>query len=349
MATKELTRADFKDVESVIPTEEEKLALYWLIYRSVHAWEIAKDMNKQFWDATFRRYGNARFSGKLQRSLTSGEAWDYARTGYGEDILKEFGDTEEEAYEYLKDTALGGNAVKSFITTREPELCKTFCKEYLAPLILIGMRGYILTGMWWRAVWYGFSVEPYTKVRKEGEKVTYNAFPYRSIKEMTEEDRRAFLWVVEDAYYTNVTLCSMRQREYMRCPCSNKDGDFSYLSKMTDEEFKQQPDLFVPYPEEGYLEEKIVELYSQMHKYDKDITVEDIRPDWTFELERFFSAAIHAQDKALYYAMKFSGTEYLDYIRSLDAVEDYKYHTDGVEGYDYDEIMKEGYVWHWEK
>lgn len=331
MATKELTRADFKDVESIIPTPEEAEVWYWTIYYSVNSSDIADASAIEQWDMTYKRYLEARFSGMLKRELSYDDAWNFAHIGYGTPMWKEYGETEEEATELLYDNLLGGGAVKAFMVTREVKLRTTFCKEYLAPLMLLGMRGGILVHTWWRAVCYGFSVKPYTYAHEGDEKPQINAFPYRSIEEMTEEDRRAFLWTVEDVYYFNISWCSLRQLRHMDSP-----------SKMPVEELQQQLDMFQPYPEEGYPEEKLAEL----HSLDGiKLTVEDIHSIWIYEMERFFSAAIHALDKALYYAMKFKATEYLDYIHSLDAVKDYKYHTDGVEGYDYDEIMKEGYIW----
>lgn len=212
-----------------------------------------------------------------------------------------------------------GNRAEEFIVNRYPTLFSSFL-GYLEFMVLAGMRSGYLNFTWWRAVDYGFSVTPYT----EEEKLIPNAFPYLNVEDMPEGDRRAFRWIVEDVFHIALMMCfyfhvgrkGLTEEEYKAI----EEGNISFYNK------------------DGYTEEEIINLFSQR------FTKEDLG-SFDFEILLCLPIVVSRLDEALYYATKYRGTEYKEYIKSLNVEEDYNYNLGDLEKYN--KIMEEGYVWHW--
>lgn len=326
MGQRKATREDYTEVESVVPTREERETTYSLYSFLINAEENQKDFNRRK-DARYNiAIWEAIKSGKFE---SASEAVDYVDSERkGKPLYSNLADSPEEAIDYLKDVVL--RRAKGFIESREETLRTSFCTRYLAPLVLAGMRGGFLLCTWWRAVCYGFSVEPCSSSKEKGKEPAYNAFPYRSLDDMTPDDRRAFLWTVEDVYYSMESLSLLPQLD----------------KKVVDvEELERDGRYFVPYPKDGYTKEEIAARHSDK---EQKVEVEDLYNSWEYEMELYFPIAIHRQDEAIYYALKYCGAEYLEYVKSLNVVEDFDYGTES-ETLLYNNIMKEGYVWHSDK
>lgn len=249
-----------------------------------------------------------------------------ALTTYGEDtpLWERFGDTPK-AVSQVIDSSLTERA-EDFIESRYPLLCSAFL-NYLEPMLLVGMRTGVLQNSWWRASNYGFSVEPYTVKEEES---TPNAFPYTSVEDMTEADKRAFLWTVED------TLHSIMGRTLISTLFKQIVGDEE------DGEAEEDGREIKPYPEQGYKAEEIARRAS-----DKDNVIQpsELYDSWEWDIELYLPVIINRLDEAIYYAIKYRGAEYKDYIQSLNVEKDYNLNLGNFE--EYNKAMKEGYVWHW--
>lgn len=337
MAAKELTRADFKDVESVVPSPEDRLDAYetlaFLIDFKNNMGEADAEVTREtvthVWE-TVKRYGYD--IDKAKEELLP------SRT---EEEREKQRQKEREVMVY-KGFAVAKEKARLFISSREERLRSSFCKEYLAPFVLAGMRGGWLINTWWRAVCYGFSVSPsnYDEVEDKSQ-TEYYAFPYRSLDEMTENDRRAFLWTVEDVYYDmEGRSLNVQLRADKELLASFKEGEETGI-------------YFKPYPKQGY---KAEELARQHSSEEYPMTVDELYDSWEYDIELFFPIVLNRQDEAIYYALKYKGTEYLDYIRSLNVEADYDYNGSEAEELDegekadsYSKVMTEGYVWHSDK
>ena len=325
MAKKQPTREDYKEVESVVPTPEDRELGYFLLSAIINRQENeteAKDEIERRAFITFLELVSEE-GYDIDKVL---EKWEARQEAKGEEGRRADKRQENEDYfssfkEIAKDKAL------SFLNSREEKLRSAFCKEYLAPMLLAGMRGGWTVNSWWRAVCYGFSVSPSNWDEVEDKSQTeYYAFPYRSIDEMTEDDRRAFLWVVEDVYY-NLEWVSLGWEVDERLKLAEADNEQIQLRFWKLE----------PYKKEGYEKEEIARRHSS--------TVQDLYETWEYDMELYLPIAINRLDEARYYALKYKGTEYLDYIKSLNVEEDFDYERDEK----YSEVMKEGYVWHSDK
>lgn len=250
-----------------------------------------------------------------------------ALTKYSEDapIYKRYGKTPEEALNVFHSTL--SRRAEDFIERRYPTFCSLFL-NYLERLVLVGMRTGVLKNSWWRAYNYGFSVEPYPLKVEDN---TPNAFPYTSVEEMTETDKRAYLWTVEDILYSIMgkTLCRT-----LRQPAKDE--------KEIDAIVEGKKRAIEPYPEGGYEAEEIAERASSK---DYTVQVSELYESWEWDMELYLPIAIHRFDEAIYYAIKYAGAEYKEYIKSLNVEEDYNYCLGGFEAYS--KAMEEGYVWHW--
>ena len=329
MAKKQPTREDFKNVESVVPTPEDRELGYFLLSAIINRQENeteAKDEIERRAFITFLELVSEE-GYDIDKVL---ETWEARQEAKGEEGRRADKRQENEEYfsnfkEIAKDKALG------FLNSREETLRSAFCKEYLSPMVLAGMRGGWLIGAWWRAVDYGFSVIPSNWDEVEDKSQTeYHAFPYRSVDEMTEDDRRAFLWAVEDVYYS-VEWVSLSWLINQKMKLAEED-----------ERLRLEFWTLEPYKKEGYGAEEIARRHSSE---DYTFTPEEVGDYWEYETELYLPIIINRLDEARYYALKYKGTEYLDYIKSLNVEEDFDYERDEK----YNEVMEEGYVWHSDK
>ena len=210
------------------------------------------------------------------------------------------------------------SSVEHFLETREG-LFRSALLPFLEGAILAGLRTGLLVNSWWRLANYGFSVEPYNA---KGERV---AFPYRSVSDMKKKDRDAFRELVEDYYcLLGTTGGSYHIREI------EEKGIPLFLP-----EVRGRIDAsFQPYPKDGFKDEEIALQHS--------ITlVEELYLDWEFDIELYLPFLVFRFEEALYYALKYPGNEYQDYIRSLDLRKDWNSNFLDAE-YQYETVMGEG-------
>ena len=228
---------------------------------------------------------------KLQGGQTEEEAVQASIVEDGEPIYKRIADSPEEATD--KTYRLLESQAENFLDTREALFRSAFL-PYVEAVLLAGLRAKILVSTWWRLYNYGFSVQPYDG-EDEGR---VPDFPYVSVSEMPAKDKEAFRQVTLDFYYTMLTACSFfHSKEKAR-----EDEDFS----------------FRPYPKEGLLASELAKLYEY-----KD--TEELYSVWYHEPELYLGFALFRMDEALYYAFKYKGSQYKDYLSSLNVAEDWNY------------------------
>lgn len=317
MDNKQILNREDSENESVLYNEEELLDFffgYFLIYDMP---AIISELN------TAKDAHGLNF---IQKNYTPEKKVRDVRLTYEQGITKVwqlYADSQEEASEIVNRPPL--RRAEEFITNRYPSFYSYFL-GYLEPLVLVGMRGGWLIGTWWRAVNYGFSVTPTT----EDEEEKPNAFPYLNVEDMTEGDRRAFRWTVEDVFFNIIGL------------------SLSFYAKARTEDLKEKEYTafetgtpLPPYPAEGLTKEELI----KRHSTDSDtLTEKELFQSWLYEVELYLPIAVHRLDEALYYATKYSGAEYKEYIKSLNVEEDFNFNRGAGE---YKKVMTEGYVWHW--
>lgn len=318
MDNKQILKREESENESVLYTSEELVDLFMGYYLLLGQEDTVADLRRAR-EAKELKLIDRIFSSRKNISKEDiKEA--VALTTYGEDtpLWERFGDTPEAATQVLASSLT--DRAEDFIESRYSLLCSAFL-NYLEPMLLVGMRTGLLQNSWWRAYNYGFSVEPYTV---KGEESTPNAFPYTSVEEMTEADKRAFLWTVED------TLHSIIGRTLIRT--------LTQPAKEAEEEGRE----IKPYPEQGYKAEEIARRASYK---DDVIQPSELYDSWEWDIELYLPVIINRLDEAIYYAIKYRGAEYKDYIQSLNVEKDYNLNLGNFE--EYNKAMKEGYVWHW--
>ena len=209
-------------------------------------------------------------------------------------VYRLYAETPEEAMDVFQNTYFAPG--EHFVATREPAVRKAYSK-YIASVLLVGLRGRWLIGGWYRLADWGFSVLPYTDKDEEV------AFPYKSYEEMEGTDREAFNMLVEEYY----SLCE-----------TNLYAQMGLEKKALPEE--QRADYkpeYPTYPIEGYSMEEILQ------SYEGKLTEEDIREGWDCDILRFLPMLISRFGEAMYYALKYQGSEYKEYIKSLNVAEDW--------------------------
>lgn len=210
------------------------------------------------------------------------------------------------------------SSVEHFLETREGLFRSAFL-PFLEGAVLAGLRTGLLVNSWWRLANYGFSVEPYNA---KGESA---AFPYRSVSDMKKKDADAFRELVEDLYCILGTIgASYHIREI------KEKGIPLFLPEIRG--INNPP--FQPYPKDGFKDEEIA--------YQHSITlVEELYQDWEFDIELYLPFLVFRFEEALYYALKYPGNEYQDYLRSLNLREDWNSNFLDAE-YQYETVMGEG-------
>lgn len=278
----------------------------------------------------------------LSRELESGkyssvsEAADAVIESRKDAIYKRLGDTPEAAISTYK--GIIGDIAIRFLDSREPVLRAAFL-PYIQKVLIASWRAKISIFTWWRAVNYGLSVEPYddskepTELDEQSGEKYYKiaAFPYRTVDEMPKKDKEAFEKVARDVYeeilsHACIFHCWERKDELEQ---RGADKDTFYL----------------PYPIDGYSYSEIAAFHK---RDDKEHEVEDwekeIYESWEYEAELYLPFLISRLDEAIYYAMKYKGDEYKEYLKYLDVAKDWNSHygEDEYEGasLDYNEIMK---------
>lgn len=230
-------------------------------------------------------------------------------------LYKRYSETPEGALGTLEKVVYSSS--QHFLDTREESFRLAFL-PYIEEVLLAGLRSGILLCSWWRLVNYGFSVEPYDDSSDE-----VALFPYRSLSEMKKKDREALRELALD-YYSELESGGSCYHALEGMRKADEDGKIDYS--------------FHPYPKDGYLAEEIARQHS--YKDEEELPVEELYKSWEYETELYLPFLVYRFDEALYYAMKYPGKEYLDYIRGLDVREDW----DGNYGeteYSYDKIFGE--------
>ena len=318
MANKQILNREDSENESVLFDNEELLDFFSVYYLLHDVKNIQEDLLTAK-EAHYAKY--------FEKNIRDGKSYTELKKDYKQSIKyvwQLYADNPEECTKILMEAPQSRAEV--FIENRYPSLVSSFL-NYLEPLVLAGMRSGVLISTWWRAVNYGFSVTPYPE---EGEVTPTNAFPYLTVEEMTEEDRRAFRWTVEDTFFNIINLSV---------------GFYSTATKaeLTEKEYTAlETGALPPYPEKGFTTEELIKRHSD----NESTLTEDELCSWEYEMELSLPIAINRLDNALCYATKYSGTEYKDYIKSLNVEEDFDFNRGAGE---YKKVMQEGYVWHWEE
>ena len=246
-----------------------------------------------------------------------------------EPIYKSFGNTLEEAGEAFSRPIF--EKAEYFVDMREPAICK-YMLPYISDMLIAGMRAKYLVACWIRANLYGFSVEPFAW--KEGK--TYGReeavdFPYRSVSDMPKKDKEAFEKLVLDVY----RIIQRTSFDYLYHELG-KPASSSELSAVQNGE----PAIaFKPYPKDGLEKAKYLDFLKDTWQYEGK-TDEEILDDnlqyWYGEIAYYLPVLIHRYDEAIYYALKYVGDEYKDYLASLNVEEDWN----AVSELKYNDIMK---------
>lgn len=241
------------------------------------------------------------YSKKVMRVFESGRTSDLREAcrivdaeEEGNQVYQRIADTREEAVEILLNAYYAPG--ESFVATREPAVRQAYSK-YIASTLIVALRGRWIVNSWWRLVDWGFSVEPFNDKDEEV------AFPYKSYEELTGTDKEAFDMLVEEYY----SLCE-----------TNLYAQMGLEKKALPEE--QRADYkpeYPTYPIEGYSMEEILQ------SYEGKLTEEDIREGWDCDILRFLPMLISRFGEAMYYALKYQGSEYKEYIKSLNVAEDW--------------------------
>lgn len=314
MANKQILNREDSENESVLLSREELERFLSLYFNVTDVKRYSQEIESIKFSQAVKRFREKYKEGDIKIR----EAIDLAIPKGNAPAFLLLADSAEEAANLLLNP-WGGRA-EEFITNRYPSLYSYFL-GYLEPMVLAGMRSGALLDTWWRAVNYGFSVTPAT----EDEEEKPNAIPYLNVEDMTEDDRRAFRWTVEDIFHTILLACLA----------------FHIARKgLTDEEYKSIEEGNITfYKKEGYTKAELIEaFYSKANYTEEDLDCFD------FEVRLYLPIAIHRLDEALYYATKYSGAEYKEYIKSLNVEKDFNFNRGAGE---YKKVMTEGYVWHW--
>ena len=255
------------------------------------------------------------YAGRLLQIMQGGkvkEAKEAIRIIEAEDeaspVYKLYADTPEGAMGVFEATYFAPG--EHFVATREPAVRKAYSK-YIASILLVGMRGRQLIGTWYRLADWGFSVLPYNDNDEE------IAFPYKSYEEMEGTDKEAFDMLVEEYF----SLCEIALYARMRL---NKPVPAS-------EDFKLH---YPTYPMALQEIEDILQDY-------ESLTEDALTEGWDGEIYLYLPMLISRFGDTMYYALKYTGSEYKDYVNSLNVAEDWdKIYEDYPEA-QYAKIMEE--------
>lgn len=298
--------------ESVRNEGEDLLNVYTLYAFIILQEEHSRELRSQTEGRVYKLVQNAIQEGKAE---TVSDAIDYIEKEQGDALYKPLADSPDGALGTLQRVVLSSS--RHFLDTRADSFRLAFL-PYVEEVLLAGLRSGILLCSWWRLVNYGFSVEPYDDKADE-----VALFPYRSISEMPRKDREAFRLLAEDYFSELESLGGVYHvLEGWREPDEEGRVDYS----------------FRPYPKDGFLAEEIARQHS--YKGEEALTVEELYKSWEYETELYIPFLVFRFDEALYYAMKYPGREYLDYVHSLNAREDWDENYGDTE-YSYDKIFGE--------
>lgn len=243
---------------------------------------------------------------ELREAFKAIEAEDEASKVY-----RRFADTPDEAVDMLAKKYYAPG--EHFVATREPAVRQAY-STYIASTLIVALRGRWTINTWWRLADWGFSVLPYNEKEEEV------AFPYRSYEELEGTDKEAFDMLVEEIY----SLC--------------EDVLFSRLQldkKLKAEEIEDYKPEYPTYPME------LQEIDDILQVYDGKLTEEELLAGWDCDVILYAPMLVSRFGEAMYYALKYKGSEYQEYISSLNVAEDWdKVYRDYPEGH-YAKIMEE--------
>lgn len=319
--------------ESVENTREDRYNIYSLYALMICSEDIEKALDEQ---------KEGYFSKKLKELLETGayksvsDAMDALYKSQEGAIYKRYGDTPDAVLDTYKGTL--DDIANRYLDSREPALRAAFL-PYIQKALIASFRAGISVITWWRMVNYGFSVEPYdedkepTELDKQSGEKYYKiaAFPYRTVDEMPKKDKVAFEKVARDVYDSIESTA-------IDFHITERKGEL--VKRGASEEV-----YFLPYPIDGFSKEEIADYHKRA---DKENEVEDweseIYSSWEYEAELYLPFVISRLDYAIYYALKYKGDEYKEYIKDLDVVKDWNNNYEGGEyngaSLEYNEIMK---------
>lgn len=243
---------------------------------------------------------------ELREAFKAIEAEDEASKVY-----RRFADTPDEAVDMLAKKYYAPG--EHFVATREPAVRQAY-STYIASTLIVALRGRWTINTWWRLADWGFSVLPYNEKEEE------IAFPYRSYEELEGTDKEAFDMLVEEIY----SLC--------------EDVLFSRLQldkKLKAEEIEDYKPEYPTYPME------LQEIDDILQVYDGKLTEEELLAGWDCDVILYAPMLVSRFGEAMYYALKYKGSEYQEYISSLNVAEDWdKVYRDYPDGH-YAKVMEE--------
>lgn len=280
--------------ESVVPTREDSISSFSVYSLLVNPDEYGQELSELADARRYRKVLATVKGGNFETSRAFREALSVALSEEDTPLYKRFGDTLEEAV--AKITRLLEGKAENFLDTREASFRSAFL-PYLESVLLAGMRAKILVNTWWRLVNYGFSVQPYDDSEEPGEAgYKLSDFPYVSVSEMPEKDKEAFRQVTLDVYYVMTDICTL----FHTTEKAREDEDYS----------------FRPYPKEGYTASELARKW----EYENE---DELYESWEHDTELYLGFALFRLDEALYYAFKYKGGEYKEYLSSLNVAEDW--------------------------
>lgn len=298
--------------ESVLPTREDKLFTY-----SLYSYLFSPEkQRKQLDELKLGRLHSLAWKGIVEgRYESAGDAYEAVEAENSTALYKRIADSPDEAIKLLQSTFF--STVEPFIETREPLIVSALL-PYIESVLIAGMRAKLCVLSWWRLVNYGFSVEPWDEKKPDTyeedgqEYIAVRDFPYTSVSEMKEKDREAFRLLAVDYYYE---VWGDSARDFIQRK-QDEDEDTSLWEK-------GWTDGYAFYPKDGYTASEIAKRHSTK---DEQLTEQDVRDSWEFEPELFFPFLIARIEETLFYGMKYSGSEYKDYLASVDVEQDWNEH-----------------------
>lgn len=297
------------DLESVEPTYAEKIINYTCFCLTRVGAEGYNDTEELKAGNIFKRLNAIMEKGELD---SMDEAYErFKRQTKDAPLFEKWGYSSvdellERNFKVFFDKAEG------FVATREENFNRAIL-PYIQDMLIAGMRAKLLACVWIRLEGYGFSVSPFAWEKgKSYVREDLKDFPYKSVSEMPEKDRKAFESLSLDVLYE----ISSHVVSY---GCTRK------AKRKDPGEPESEILLGEPYPKEGLEEAELVAL----HRYEdnKDASDDEIYSSlfdsWETEPELYLPILYNRYDEALYYALKYSGNEYKRYIESLNVEADW--------------------------
>jgi len=279
-----------------LPEEQrrEALRILCIVYDSNSLEESLRESVDMTYSRRFSQIDlENRASGKEESVLDTGKRALETMVGEKEPIYRAFGDTPEEAMENSQ-RALN-QKIDYFLTSREEHIKRAFV-DYIAETLTIILSTGRCNGAWHLAKSYG--------MKEDYEAKTLEEVRYKGKDQLSKKDWEAIQKTAEalysGAYYTLQLFYSM--------PVSLVEN----LEEVTVDR------AYRDYRKTGYSLEVL-----KAHNMEESTTIEDMEERFWYSLQLYAPYVLYHLNKALFFAFKLKGTEYKDYLSSLNAWEDF--------------------------